>query len=204
MVRLMCTFWKKIDWMIVVTFLLFLATLGLYCSTRDLVEGGEKTSKLQLRAYITYVGDSRIDCANQTQGCGLSIEIKNSGITPAYNVTCFYASESRDTIAEPIVDENWYKLFRFDETGDATVDIGAGDQHRGLPACHRGTTIQNAIAGAGKTIYVWGVAKYRDVFQHCHIAAFIAKNAASSLQFLWQSSDGESNQDCVNGRRKWP
>jgi hypothetical protein len=156
----------------------------------------------QLRAYLTFQ-DGAIRCT-QSSDCGLQLTIKNSGQTPAYNVTCYFASQSRASLPEPLTIEA-YANFEFQETGAASIDLGNGDT-QGLPACAVGTFVKTLSNPAGLQTYAWGIVKYRDIFQHCHRSAFLAKSVdvrgggktdAGKLQFLWQSADGDGGEPCV-------
>src|SRR5438105_15050671 len=70
-----------------VTFLLFVATLALWWSTRRLVSGAEFTAKRQLRAYVN-VAVAR--ASPQGDLFRYYVEVKNFGQTPAYDVTLRY------------------------------------------------------------------------------------------------------------------
>lgn len=83
--------------LVLVTFLLFIATAGLYYATRDLVQNAEKTAEQQLRAYVGLKRDNIIirttcpDCNlavpmpdGVLERNNLQVLIKNFGQTPAY------------------------------------------------------------------------------------------------------------------------
>jgi hypothetical protein len=164
-------------------------------STDKLVIDAEDTAKRQLRAYVSFEEGGRITCG--TLGCGIDIRIKNSGQTPAYNVTCYVASESRDTVFDPITDQN-FRNFQFSQTGIATVDLGSGQEWT-ISNCTQGPSIVGLSEKTGKTLYAWGVVKFRDAFNRCQRTAFIAKES-SGLTFLWQSaSDPIDDSDCDSG-----
>lgn len=155
----------------------------------------------QLRAYLTFQ-DGAVKCGRAD--CGMQLNVKNSGQTPAYNVTCYLASQSRAVLPEPLTNET-YTTFEFRETGAASIDLGNGDS-QGLPACAIGAFVKALSAPPGQETYAWGIVKYRDIFQRCHRSAFLAKlvdiqaaarTETGKFQFLWQSADGESDQGCV-------
>lgn len=72
------------------TFLLFIATVALYCATRGLVKGADDTAKMQLRAYVVFVRiHSRRLFFDQESKKTAAFEFhavwKNAGVTPALN-----------------------------------------------------------------------------------------------------------------------
>jgi hypothetical protein len=72
-------------WLVVFTFLLFLATVGLVMATRNLVTDASKTAQRQLRAYVTATGVNivpNIDEAGRVIGYHAAVVFDNSGSTP--------------------------------------------------------------------------------------------------------------------------
>jgi hypothetical protein len=74
--------------MAVSTLLLFLATLGLYLATRDLVHDADGNAKRQLRAYVS-AKPIAPGLINFTPSMTAEVEISysNSGLTPAIELT---------------------------------------------------------------------------------------------------------------------
>ena len=190
----MWTFIKKIDWMPIVTLLLFIATLALVCVTRQLVIGAETTSKAQLRAYVLFESGA-INC--QFKGC-IGINVRNSGQTPAYDLTCYLTSAIRDPL-EPQVD--WSvtrKQFRFEQTGDYSIDLGPNHPVP-LDFCQLGPTVSGLKPPSGKAIYVWGDVKYRDFLDRCEFDAFIAQEDGG-FHYIWEYTGDPTGKEHCDGK----
>jgi len=192
----------------VIAFLAFLETKRQAEAGWAQVKVYQEIEKRQLRAYLTFQ-DGGIKCGGAD--CGLQLNVKNSGQTPAYNVTCYFASQSRAVHPEPLTNEA-YKTFEFRETGAASIDLGNNDL-QGLPACAIGSFVKSLSVPPGQETYAWGIVKYRDIFQRCHRSAFLAKlvdiqatgkTEAGKLQFLWQSADGDNDQACTGDPPRIP
>lgn len=67
----------------VVVILLFIATLALYCVTRDLVNDAQKTAERQLRAYVL---PSEVNVTLKDATFTVGVVFKNTGQTPAYDI----------------------------------------------------------------------------------------------------------------------
>lgn len=105
------------------TFLLFLATLALWWSTRRLVQGADRNAERQLRAYVFVVPLSTYFLYDG-ENCQVTITfaMKNTGQTPAYQLTTF--SEIRNLMV-PTAE----KLETPSALGnEAAVSIGPGGQ----------------------------------------------------------------------------
>ncbi len=72
--------------LVAVTFLLFVATLALWWSTRSLVKGAELTSERQLRAYLVVNVKDFVWPRSQGGPLTITLEIKNTGQTPAHDL----------------------------------------------------------------------------------------------------------------------
>jgi hypothetical protein len=70
--------------LVVFTFVLSVATVFLWLSTRRLVKGAENTAERQLRAYV-FSERARIEDAFSPKGGSVLVVIKNFGQTPAYD-----------------------------------------------------------------------------------------------------------------------
>lgn len=71
--------------LVLVTFLLFIATVGLYCATRDLVHDAKETSERQLRAYVGIITDTGL----RVNPDNTAFFLDNYGLTPATDVKIF-------------------------------------------------------------------------------------------------------------------
>jgi hypothetical protein len=183
-----------------VTFLLFLATLALAWGTYELVNDGREHSKRQLRAHILYDGISITK--HDTNGT-VSITLKNFGQTPAYNVTYWW-----DIRAFPSGD---IARLEFQDTGISSLDVGSNGILETADRELSHADIKAVQAGA-KTVFVWGLIKYRDVFQRCHLASFAFRGdrnidaAKWKLRGLEAGKTGVSDDDnqCTKGVLKSP
>jgi hypothetical protein len=70
--------------LVVVTFLLFLATVGLFCATRDLVNDSKKTTELSSRAWLVPTGSYFFEPPVSEQS-RVKISLENFGKIPALN-----------------------------------------------------------------------------------------------------------------------
>jgi hypothetical protein len=90
-------------WMIGLTGILAAGTVGLWLATKQLVRGAESTAKRQLRAYLNRSGKpefrERIQ-EDQSKIYDFLVPLKNSGQTPAYDVTA-RGRAAYDTIPLP-------------------------------------------------------------------------------------------------------
>lgn len=84
------------------TLVLAAGTLFLWCATRRLVRGTEKTAKHQLRAYIHVVSNELTIHPDDLGGWKANITIKNFGQTPAFNMTTKVEKKIRPAIAADI------------------------------------------------------------------------------------------------------
>lgn len=163
-------------------------------STDRLVIDAQETAKRQLRAYVSFTEGTIENC--QTKGgCRLFMGVKNTGQTPAYNLTCYLASEVRDIIPPKTIFLNATTYFHFEQTGTLTIDLGAQQEWK-LDYCDGGPSVSSLSVPSGKMIYAWGVVKYRDTFQRCMYTAFIGRYDGS-IHFLYQTNnDPEGQEDC--------
>jgi hypothetical protein len=150
-----------------ITFLLFLATLALWLATRKLVRGAEDTAERQLRAYVTVIGGSL--CIQNKTIHGV-LELKNSGQTPAYELTIWSQMKIQPS-DETFVEEPP----RHDDSTLAKIVVGPGsttnprdrleipaDNDISLPAIRNGKA----------WVYIWGRIDYRDAFKCKRFAEF--------------------------------
>jgi flagellar basal body-associated protein FliL len=159
---------------------IFAFTLALFVATYLLYEAGERHSERQLRAYITILhgsivyGQTAAPDGTVTPGVTITVELKNSGQTPAYRLVTW--------LAEPkILEKNaipWGP-----NTLKASKDsiLGAGVTTR----LHWTMPITDAdrveINNGAKKIFVWGGADYLDAFKQKRTYTFRAANQHSSV-----------------------
>jgi hypothetical protein len=157
--------------LVIVTFLLFLATFGLYWSTRDLVTDEEATSKKQLRAYLANAG-MYIDygCSTATKEfSAVHADAKNGGSTPAYDVQMWLAqrqyTESSPSsydiaddamIASPMI---------------ATILPGGSETFFWTGDFISHKIVESMQDGSHKTLYV-GKITFRDIFDERRMVDF--------------------------------
>jgi hypothetical protein len=139
--------------------LLIGATLALYVATRQLVIGAEKTAERQLRAYVM-IKTVRLE-GLKDDGCPRAIvTIKNSGNTPAKNVT-HWAQMGFSTFPEmtlfPVRDSSRIMPPGAVAPGGKIIMSTGIDKPLNAPAI-------NAIEKGTHAIYVVGEIRYEDAF----------------------------------------
>jgi hypothetical protein len=156
------------------------------------------TEHRQLRAYVLFdSAQIKLDAATRPR-----VVVKNTGQTPAYNVTNWW----RFILTDPhpgAFDEAHARTVRFKDTGTETVDLGAGvtyelrqpDSELLLSADDA-----NAVRSGRKVIYAWGIIKYRDIFQKCQRSVFHAvsnSNGDGSMNLVLHSASGDDGDTCI-------
>lgn len=165
---------KLAEPMTFVTMVLCLATIGLYCATRELVQDGEETARRQLRSYAA-IESASIKLDGRTFKS--EVDLKNSGQTPAYDLTVVSHLETIDTgslfTPAPLKE----KTGRSGIVGPGTVthpyaELSVPEENK--------TTIIGAQKGS-VTIYLVGRARYRDIFQRTWVLNFRFELSAAAL-----------------------
>jgi hypothetical protein len=142
-----------------VTFLLFLATLALWCSTRNLVRNAEETAKKQLRAYISIDRGGVRTLVTGRDVIG-HIDIRNAGHVPARDLRIYIRLKI-----------SFDGKLRFDDFPNPTkgkrviqpnTAIEQGSDSRKFWMALR--ALQNSEPVKNCYLYVWGKAIYRDGF----------------------------------------
>jgi hypothetical protein len=140
------------------TIILGIATWLLWCATKKLVEGADKTAERQLRAYVTITNaEASFDGAGDLTA---TIRITNCGQTPAYNV-----SVSRD-----IRMLDWQNP-QFPPIASARTSrfTLAKDQPMEIAVVLSGVSGVSDMRGdrfdAEKSIYIFGDITYHDIFK---------------------------------------
>lgn len=133
--------------------------------TDTMIIEARDTAKRQLRAHVLYDGAS-INLRKTT--AAIAVRFKNSGTTPAYETTYWWNVKA-------FTPTEVGKLEFFD-TDKISLDIGSGGaldtNDREIPL----GDIEEARKG-NKIIYIWGLIKYRDVFQRCQFASFALRSS---------------------------
>jgi hypothetical protein len=167
------------------------------------------TAKRQLRSYVLYEHGKilRTETAFEAE-----VIFKNTGQTPAYNVTTFINVDLRDTLKEPIDDPT--QIFEFKETGVATSDVGSNGIRRLKAGLNFDSPFEPFFINAGrKTIYVWGTVKYRDIFHpdtlRCQVATFLGKRTSldsGPLEIISQATTGGDGSECygIQPKARYP
>lgn len=142
------------------TIVLAFATVFLWYATRDLVKGSEETAERQLRAYVA-IQSGRIDHAvvDNAPGFRVQIQLKNSGLTPAYGFTT-WVMEPKILPVDAIPFGPPRPLS--ERTGSSIMGPGA-DTWINWYARFSGSDLDDIRTGK-KAIFVWGGADYTDAF----------------------------------------
>lgn len=145
--------------MVLVTFLLFIATVGLFWATKGLVSGAEKMSKQQLRAYLcwTAFASAPNSVNDQIKEYVFWADLGNLGLTPATDIRAeistqvFAVSEEKDPLF--IMDPNL--------SGGAALGPGASGKS-GYITLPLATMID--LWEKKNKVFIWCRVEYRDVF----------------------------------------
>jgi hypothetical protein len=151
------------------TALLFAATVALWRSTGNLVQGAETTAQHQLRAYVHVHKAVRLSPHHAAPH--FALEIKNYGHTPARNGTYWFVTK----IAE------YSESIGFDKPSD--VEIGRFESAPGALMSFPGINVppeQQSLTGEQMTafqegkiaFFVFGELYYTDVFDEDRITKF--------------------------------
>jgi hypothetical protein len=167
------SWWHKLksDPVATFTFLLFIATVLLWWSTRQLVLGAERSSTQELRAYLSVsIGGG----SYQDRFKGIKFEVRplliNSGHTPAHNVT-YWAKAAilplplSDNFQFPSIENIIKSSYVLGPNQslilNAMVDDYVPDEE-----------VENIKLGKDKSPYIWGSVSYTDVFGVSHTTNF--------------------------------
>ncbi len=149
----------------VFTSVLGIFTVRLWSATRELVRGGERTARRQLRAYVG-ITDVRVSPLIVGEKPHITFATKNFGQTPAYRVRSWLEIKC---LPNPMVDDmptlpldagkrvlNPDEAFSVDGIGDDPITEPV------LEAVNVGTI----------RLYLWGLVYYRDAFSHDRTTEF--------------------------------
>lgn len=184
-------------WLVIVTGILCIATIASVVALIVTDNTLKDTARRQLRAHLLYES-ATITMENSKPV--LSVRFKNSGATPAYEATYWwnvkaYASDESATL-------------EFKETERASMDVGSGGV---LDTDEKDVAAEvSAVKSGDKILYVWGVVKYKDVFQRCQYASFALRSGPKIdpgklilRGFAYGStyvSDYENERGCKDGK----
>lgn len=148
--------------------LIALFTLGLWCATYQLVRDAKKTSKRQLRAYISLVKAIQVNSTIRQELPAYAVTVRNSGQTPAYSIKSWrgmgiqkHPLTSRLSPPQDPVD-------------DADVVLGNGTEMSNTDESR--TPFSQAemddVRSGKAAIYYWGRYEYSDCFDQGHFTSF--------------------------------
>jgi hypothetical protein len=159
-------------WIISLTGLLAVATVGLWIATRDLVSGAEKTAKRQLRPYlIAKVGGMYLQEPGTGRRFTWAPEIWNTGQTPAYKVRSIVRV---NMLPYPLPENVGLAPDPTDEYKGQTT-LGKGETvsiHAPAPRIFTAAEVEAVRSRAGVALYAWGTAYYEDTFGDTHYTNF--------------------------------
>lgn len=165
--------WVEVGTLAVLVFT-FAAAVYAGCEAKRLADLTENTARRQLRSHVLYEGAKIF---NRQQNAVVSVQFKNSSATPAFETTYWWNVKAFGT-------NDLGKLEFRDTVDDASIDLGGGgiitSDEREIPA----SDIADARNGK-KVIYLWGLIKYRDVFQRCQYARFAFKSGTKIEYDKW-------------------
>jgi hypothetical protein len=172
-----------------ITFLLFLATLALWGSTRKLVRGAGQTAEKQLRAYLLIDGGSIMPITTDKGRIFIKAEIqsKNFGQTPAYHFRSWQRIDIFDTKAIPVYEQG-------EGIGASDVGPGAG-RNVTLSRGPMSAPDMAAIKHGSKTIRIWGRYDYIDVFGRHRKLEFFLKNGKELKSGGWPLEPAEKHHE---------
>jgi hypothetical protein len=147
-------------WLAAVTTALALFTYWLWGATRKLVIGSEDTAKRELRAYLSVDGIpyfSHVDKSTGRVWWSIHPQWKNGGNTPTKHL---FLNTNSLVSSKPLPED-----FEFPEAKGETIKMLIG-AHSSIGAATQ--TIDGSdladVASGSRFFYIWGWAKYRDVF----------------------------------------
>ena len=175
--------------LVVVTLLLFFATVGLYVATRRLVKDAKDTSKRQLRAYVWM--DAKAGPDESQQGFHFKFEIHNSGATPAYSVRCW----CRMRVLNPL-DITRYEFEKAPvEIEKPRFVINPGSVHFHGTGTKATKQEKLAVSSGDKRVYLWGEIRYIDAFKEPHTTEFRSFWRESPGGSMWAYCDDGNEAD---------
>lgn len=153
------------------TGLLFFATAALWWSTRRLVKGADMTAKKELRAYLGVSGEVSFITPNHIRA---SVELLNTGKTPAHNVTYFIDGAIRIPTENKIFEEGIQDPRKAPLVPGATRTLG-------YEFPNVSDVDMESLRKDEKVIFIWGSVKYVDIFGETQLLSFRYRNTAKRL-----------------------
>ena len=151
------------------TVILGTATGFLWKATRELVHGAEKTAERQLRAYVLVELEEVAFIHNQRHrnSAAVSIQIKNFGKTPAYDLT-------HTAIADFVALPPMVYPFDFGRKWSSPIVLGPGATMKIIASLDRemSSDEMKMWADKSKTIFAFGQISYRDTFRQKQFTDF--------------------------------
>lgn len=162
---------KFTGWLVFVTGLLFIATVGLYWATRDLVHDAEKTAERQLRAYLSVTGViiTNLEIGKRPVA---QITLNNAGQTPANHVHRWADPIVLNDIPAP----NYVPIVMPTYTENSGTPVAPGGSYYITAFFDRELTDleMNAIKSKRYAMYVKGIVTYSDIFNVKRTTRFYA------------------------------
>lgn len=149
-----------------ITLALAVFTALLWCATRKLVIDAKETSKRQLRAYLSVDAAELRDLAIDLKPEG-QIRIKNTGATPAYDVTTLIMLTA---VKDPF--ELAGHLKRAVPVGPSQIGPGGALSPTSVIDMAMTQTLLDALTTKSHTLYLHGRIDYTDVFRRPHWTTF--------------------------------
>ena len=152
------------------TVVLGIATGFLFLATRSLVQGADATAKAQLRAYVHYDGCRWLSYrdANGKVFWRIRPRWRNGGTTPTRRLRVYVHYE--------LIDHQLPGIYSFTEDPKIVPAPATIPPHGSIESAHCDVTGDDlvAVSKGRKFLYVWGVARYRDVLPDTpeHITKF--------------------------------
>jgi hypothetical protein len=143
--------------------LLAFATFGLWYATMRLVQGGEHTAERQLRAYIG-IEWCKVTSDDWGQTFHVEIQVKNSGQTPAYNVSHRIVTGLQVRLEPP----DFAMPFR----SPGIIPVAPGMTFIAAAPVAIGGPSGVGTIGSSRIIFAWGRVDYFDVFGKSHYLEF--------------------------------
>jgi len=163
--------------LVVVTGWLVYYTKNLWASTKNLVDDANETAKHELRAYIS-AANGALRLIPGTTVLRAEVALMNSGRTPAHNVRYAitgairpsgelgdFPEQDLSTRKQPIApNAHWTVGHEFIDPPLTAADI-------------------HDVESRKKWVYVWGMAKYSDIFGRTHTLKFRYRNVVQQSAF---------------------
>lgn len=163
------------------------ATIALHSATNQLVTGGENNAERQLRAYV-FSTAAHLDVTKEGF-YKVTVDISNTGQTPAYNLRSWIAIQAMD----PTATEFHRPPTDIKDTGS----VCAGGKFilseiRPKPAI----LLENDIRAGRAVLFVWGEVIYRDVFKKIRSHRFRFRYTLNELnKGMGLAATEEGNED---------